>query len=140
MGLTLLAALVGLSTMIDADATYDDSFSTVFRAARGAKLSGTVRDEDLDGRYPLPNYLKSTRVWLPGFGEIIKSPPSTRYKGFTSLEIPPDEFFPSNRAAMDSRLLEPSTLARNSSVDHNGSRQFKRLARSSYADGLTDHI
>jgi hypothetical protein len=126
--------------MIDTDATYNESFSTVVRAARGAKLSGTVRDEDLDGKYPLPNYLKSTRVWLPGFGKTIRSPPSARYKGFTSLEMPLDEFFPRNRAAMDSRLLEPYRSGRNSSVDSTGLPQWKRSAHSSYTDGLTDHI
>jgi hypothetical protein len=126
--------------MIDTDATYNESFSTVVRAARGAKLSGPVREEDLDGKYPLPNYLKATRVWLPGFGKIIKSRPSVRRRGFTSLEIPLDEIFPSNRAAMDSRLLEPYRSGRNSSIDHTDSPQFKRSAPPSYTDGLTDHI
>lgn len=140
IGLTVTAALIGVCTMIDTDATYHDSFSTVIRAGKGAKLSSAIRDEDLDGRYPLPNYLKSTRIWLPGFIKTSKLPPFARYKNTTSPDIPLDECFPSNRAAIDSRLLEPYRTDGNRSIDHNGSSQFKRAAHSSYPDGLTDHI
>jgi hypothetical protein len=55
--------------MVQSNAAYSNNFSTIFRAARGAQISAEVRDGDLEGKDPLPKYVKKSKVWLPGFEE-----------------------------------------------------------------------
>ena len=59
-----VAAAVGIWAFIVNGVSYSQDFSTVFRVARGATMSEEVKTEDIDGRDPLPKYLKTSKVWL----------------------------------------------------------------------------
>ena len=43
-------------------ASYSDSFSTMFRIARGSMLSEQLPDRDVKGEDPLPKYLARAQV------------------------------------------------------------------------------
>jgi hypothetical protein len=62
---TAIAALLGLIAVAASGASYSSSsnFSSTFRLATGALLSATVRDQDLDGRDPLPAHLVKAKMW-----------------------------------------------------------------------------
>ena len=66
--LATLAVVFGLATIFLTGVSYSDNFSSVFRAARGAKLSEMLREEDSDGHDPLPRYLARAEV---SFGRTI---------------------------------------------------------------------
>lgn len=56
---TAIAALLGLVAVAATGKSYSSSshFSATFRLATGAMLSASMRDEDVDGRDPLPAHL-----------------------------------------------------------------------------------
>lgn len=59
-----LAVLVGLVAILLNGASYSNSFSTVFRVARGAEVNTRIKDDDMDGKDPLPEYLSKSEVRL----------------------------------------------------------------------------
>lgn len=65
INVSVIVALLGLFTVATAGASYSSSsnFSSTYRLATGALLSATMRDEDLDGRDPLPAYLAGAKIW-----------------------------------------------------------------------------
>jgi hypothetical protein len=63
--MTTVTALVGLATMFVNDASYSSNFSTVFRTAQVATMSAPIeKEEDLDGKDPLPKYLAQATIYL----------------------------------------------------------------------------
>lgn len=50
-------------------ASFSESFSSLFRISKGAQLSVGIEKEDLDGRDPLPGYLKTAVVVFPTAGQ-----------------------------------------------------------------------
>ncbi|KAI9694792.1 MAG: hypothetical protein M1822_000408 [Bathelium mastoideum] len=62
---TLASVIVGILAMFRNGASYDDAFSTILRAARGAELSVEMEHSDMEGRSPLPTYLANATVVLP---------------------------------------------------------------------------
>lgn len=59
-----MAVCVGLSGIVLSGASYSESFSTVFRFAKGAETSvQEIATEDLDGRDPLPEYLGNASIF-----------------------------------------------------------------------------
>ena len=60
--LASLAVLLGLITMFLNGAAYSQTFSTVFRAARGAGMSEKIRDSDVAGEDPLPKRLATAQI------------------------------------------------------------------------------
>ena len=67
-----LCVIIGLVTIIASGASYDNTFSTVFRVSREAKLANEIIPEDMDGKSPLPSYLAKTEVVLVERGEEQK--------------------------------------------------------------------
>ena len=61
---TATASVIGLFAMDANGASYSHNFSSIFRAARGAKISVELKDEDTLGNDPLPSYLSAANVWL----------------------------------------------------------------------------
>lgn len=61
---TTVASLLGLVAVAASGASFSSSsnFSSAFRLARGAFLSDDVREEDQDGRDPLPAYLANAKM------------------------------------------------------------------------------
>lgn len=47
-------------------ASYSSNFTTVLRAAHGARLSTKMLDEDTHGEDPLPKYLADAKISLDG--------------------------------------------------------------------------
>lgn len=79
-----IAVCVGLSAMVLSGAAYSDSFSTVFRYAKGAETSvHEILTEDLDGRDPLPKYLGNSSVLHRAHGDGEKG--NAAYK---QLQVP----------------------------------------------------
>ena len=64
IALTAIVLFVGSVAIVLNDASYSESFSTIFRIARGAVVSVDIKAEDLDGRDPLPEYLCNARIAL----------------------------------------------------------------------------
>lgn len=60
--LTLIALGLGIWSMILNDGTFTNDFSTILRTSRAAELSDELRDEDRDGRQPLPKRLARARI------------------------------------------------------------------------------
>ncbi|GIZ41227.1 hypothetical protein CKM354_000454000 [Cercospora kikuchii] len=71
IGVTALIVCFGLAAMVANDAAFSYQFSTLLRLSRGADLSAEIEQEDLDGRDPLPDYLKglNVRFWREIRGE-----------------------------------------------------------------------
>lgn len=59
-----IAVAIGLTHIVISKACYSNSFSTIFRAARGADISAgsSINEQDLIGRDPLPKYLGNAEV------------------------------------------------------------------------------
>ncbi|KAK5167743.1 uncharacterized protein LTR77_007442 [Saxophila tyrrhenica] len=62
---TAITAILGLIAVAASGASYSssNSFSSAFRLARGAMLSTDMRNEDFDGRDPLPAHLAKAKMW-----------------------------------------------------------------------------
>jgi hypothetical protein len=61
---TLVVVGLGLESTMLNQGLYSNSLSTFIRVSRNAELDELVKDEDTDGMYPSPNYLKNTEVML----------------------------------------------------------------------------
>lgn len=72
---TAIAAILGLVAVAASGASYSgsNSFSSAFRLARGAYLNTDVREEDLDGRDPLPEHLAKAKMWPEQSGTMQAS-------------------------------------------------------------------
>ncbi|TKA57864.1 hypothetical protein B0A55_12513 [Friedmanniomyces simplex] len=66
---TVLAVMIGFTSLILAGASFDGSFSTVLRVGRTARLTEEMRDGDGDGHQPLPKHLKTARLIVDDSGE-----------------------------------------------------------------------
>lgn len=66
----LILSVVGLAAILGSGSSYSNSFSAVFRVARGADMSKEVETQDTDGRDPLPAYLKDATVIVCGSGNF----------------------------------------------------------------------
>ena len=64
IGLAVVAAVVALLAMYENEATYSNSFSTIFRLAKGAEVDVKIQEDDLDGKDPLPEYIANARISL----------------------------------------------------------------------------
>ena len=64
LGFTAIGVAVGLGAVFSNQASYNGSFSTIFRVARGAAVSVRMQDTDLDGKDPLPRSLGKAEVRL----------------------------------------------------------------------------
>ncbi|KAL2689019.1 hypothetical protein Neosp_003070 [[Neocosmospora] mangrovei] len=62
IGLSTLVVAVGLLMVALNGISYSDSFTTILRLAKGADLSVEINEADLDGRDPLPKYLKAATI------------------------------------------------------------------------------
>ena len=114
--------------MLRSDAAYSDNFSTIFRAARGSKISEEVLDEDLNGKDPLPKYLQKAKVWLPGFKDPAQ--PVAAYKRAAALDAPLDVALPNNQA-----LPGPNLRA-----SHNVNHQHNVSRSNSYVQAQSGRI
>ena len=59
---TVIAVCIGLAAMLVNGSSYSNSFSTIVRAARGAEITVTIQEDDLDGKDVLPQYLKEAEI------------------------------------------------------------------------------
>lgn len=66
IALSAIAAVIGLIGLAFNGASYSHNFSTVLRVARGASMSQSIKEQDLDGKDPLPSYLSKAVIWLNG--------------------------------------------------------------------------
>ena len=73
LALSTLTVITGLVTMFLNRAAYSSNFSTVLRAAHGARLSTKILEEDMYGQDPLPKYLADAKVCLDGVGSTRES-------------------------------------------------------------------
>jgi hypothetical protein len=64
--MTALIVIAGLTVMYISGATYNSSFSTILRLAKGAHLSHEIADKDYDGTEPLPKYLEKATISFAG--------------------------------------------------------------------------
>ncbi|PPJ60669.1 hypothetical protein CBER1_03436 [Cercospora berteroae] len=71
IGTTGLIVSFGLAAIVSNNASFNPSFSTWMRLSRGAELSAEIEQENLEGRDPLPRYLKelNVRFWREKSGE-----------------------------------------------------------------------
>ena len=60
--LSTTAAAIGIVALIASGASYSDNFSSIFRVAQRSLVK--VKDEDTDGRDPLPSYLANVPLGL----------------------------------------------------------------------------
>ena len=88
-------------------ASYSDNFSTIFRVARGAEIE-VIRDEDLDGKDPLPRHLSKAPIWL--LNNKQQKVDNVPYKRIVSTDAPrvelPQEV---SESSLSSGLLEGHT-------------------------------
>ena len=66
---TFGAYIVGMLAILANGASYDDSFSTVLRTTRDARLNIELMEEDLDGWSPLPSRLAKATVDMSRCGQ-----------------------------------------------------------------------
>ena len=64
VGFAVVTSAVGIRALIANGVSYSQDFSTVLRVARGASISEAVQPDDVDGKDPLPKYLKKSKIWL----------------------------------------------------------------------------
>lgn len=57
----LLAAVIGLTSLVKAGASYSNRFSTVVRVSRDQSLAFTIDHQDRGGQDPLPDYIGKAR-------------------------------------------------------------------------------
>ena len=57
-----LIVIAGLVSTLRNGASFSDNFSTILRLSRGANLDTTISGDDLDGKDPLPRYLKRAKI------------------------------------------------------------------------------
>ena len=62
LALATLAVAIGLFSIYFNHASYNNSFSTILRIAKGAELSAVILDHDTDGACPLPDYIGKATV------------------------------------------------------------------------------
>lgn len=62
---TAISAMLELVAVAASGASYSssNSFSAIFRLARGALMSTDVQSGDLDGKEPLPEHLAKAKIW-----------------------------------------------------------------------------
>ncbi|TID19917.1 hypothetical protein E6O75_ATG07377 [Venturia nashicola] len=65
---TLIAVIIGLYIIMSTGTSYSNTFSTIFRKARGAESDVVIHPGDHDGKYPLPEYLKKATIRFPAAG------------------------------------------------------------------------
>jgi hypothetical protein len=62
----LIVALIGIRTIIAAESSFSDQFSSTLRLAYHASLvGGDVAPDDARGNDPLPDHLKKTMLTIP---------------------------------------------------------------------------
>ena len=71
IGMSCFIVALGLIIMFIRDAAYSDNVSTTLRLAKAARIGTDINEADLDGRDPLPKYLKDADIVFTGAG--IKS-------------------------------------------------------------------
>ena len=57
-----LIVCIGMLAIYMNGASFSNTFSTLLRLGRGASLSSEIEKVDLDGRDPLPEYIKNMKV------------------------------------------------------------------------------
>lgn len=62
---SLVAVIAGLIAMWLNGAAYSFCFSTFLRISRGAHVDAEIQPCDMDGRDPLPKYLRTATVSFP---------------------------------------------------------------------------
>ncbi len=80
---TMLAALSGLLAIAIKGASFSYSFSPILRIARGTEIE--VKEDDLDGKDPLPKYLKKEKVAVRRKRAV--SEPSQRTQGLDEQDV-----------------------------------------------------
>ena len=71
ISLSALIVIIGLLAIYINGASFSYSFSSILRLSRGAEISVDINKADLDGRDPLPRYLKEATV---KFSNVATSP------------------------------------------------------------------
>ncbi|OBT77267.1 hypothetical protein VF21_04048 [Pseudogymnoascus sp. 05NY08] len=67
----LIGAIVGLTSRIMSGGSYSSKFSTFMRVTQGAHLSTSVREKDLDGKDPLPEYISKGTISWPTSEDLV---------------------------------------------------------------------
>ncbi|KAF2109692.1 hypothetical protein BDV96DRAFT_635959 [Lophiotrema nucula] len=90
---TLVSVLIGFLSIFICKAPYSNSFSTIFRFAKGAELSTEIVGEDLDGKSPLPRYLEQATVRLhsQAEGDVEMMVVETKVDGSRTMLLEDDE-------------------------------------------------
>ena len=57
-----ISVLIGMTALMSNGASYSNSFSTILRTSRFAHIEPEVREQDADGRDPLPKHLQEAQV------------------------------------------------------------------------------
>lgn len=59
---TILAVGIGVSNILINGASYQNSFSSILRSSQDASLSVKIKEQDMNGKSPLPSYLAKATV------------------------------------------------------------------------------
>ena len=71
VALATLAVIWGSICPVSNGASFSPNFSTILRVSREASLTTPVRDEDADGRDPLPEHLAKAGLSFPSSSRVV---------------------------------------------------------------------